>query len=244
MKYYSERDMIQTVFERKEIKYIITGAQRRALLEDMRGRMQPDKFGLTTICNIYFDTPNNRLVRESIEKPLYKEKLRLRTYGVPDDGSNAFLELKKKFEGIVYKRREILPYKEAHDFLVGRRRPENMTQILKEIDWTLDFYHGLAPAMGLFYDRIAYFGCEDEQLRMTLDNNLRSRLTDLDLRSGAHGDSFLDEDLSVMEIKISDAMPLWMAEILDKHGIYPGSISKYGTSYTKNFLEGCYSHDQ
>lgn len=210
------------------------------MLKDMQGLMQPDQFGLTTICNIYFDTPNNRLIRESIEKPLYKEKLRLRTYGVPSDDSNAFLELKKKYEGIVYKRREILPYSEAYGFLVHRRRPGEMTQKLKEIDWTLDFYPGLAPAMALFYDRVAYFGCEDEQLRMTLDNNLRSRITDLDLRSGAYGEGFLDEDLSIMEIKISEAMPLWMSGILDKNGIYPGSISKYGTAYTKNLSEGCY----
>lgn len=231
--------ILQTVFERTEVKYLITSAQRSAMLRDMQGLMQADQFGLTTICNIYFDTPDNRVVRESIEKPLYKEKLRLRTYGVPKDDSNAFIELKKKFEGIVYKRREILPYAEAYDFLTKRKRPDKMTQILKEIDWTLDFYPGLAPAHALFYDRVAYFGCEDELLRMTLDNNLRSRTYDTDLRSGSFGDKFVDDDLNVMEIKISDSMPLWMAEILDKHRIYPGSFSKIGAAYTKKLLEGC-----
>ena len=124
----AEGDMIQTVFERKEVKYIISGAQRKAMLKDMEGRMQPDQYGLTTICNIYFDTPDSRLIRESIEKPLYKEKLRLRTYGVPDESTPAFIELKKKFEGIVYKRREILPYAEAMRFLTERAEPSRRSE--------------------------------------------------------------------------------------------------------------------
>lgn len=229
--------MIQSVFERKEIKYIITSAQRSAMLNDMRGFMQADEFGTTTICNIYFDTPDDRVIRESIEKPVYKEKLRLRTYGVPNDGSLAFLELKKKFEGIVYKRRETMPYSAAYGFLVNRERPEKMTQILKEIDWTLDFYPGLAPRTALFYERTAYFGCEDPELRMTLDNGMRSRKTELDLRAGSHGKSFMDGDLNIMEIKILNSMPLWMSAILDKHGIFPNSFSKMGTVYINNLKE-------
>ncbi len=230
--------IIQSVFERKEVKYIITKAQRDAMLDAMQGLMEPDQFGLTTICNIYFDTPSSQLIRESIEKPIYKEKLRLRTYGLPKDNSSAFVELKKKFEGIVYKRREQLPYSTAWDFLVERKRPENMTQILSEIDWTLDFYPGLAPAMALFYDRIAYCGCEDKELRMTVDTNLRARTTELDLRNGSVGNSFFDNDKCIVEIKILDAMPLWMAEILDRCEIYPGSYSKYGTAYTKKLING------
>ncbi len=226
------------VFERKELKYIITKAQRDAMLDLMSGYMRPDKYGVTTICNIYFDTPNHRLIRSSIEKPLYKEKLRLRTYGVPNDDTPAFAELKKKFKGIVYKRRETLPYAEAFDFLSGRGQPSLDTQVIKEIDWTVKNYEGLRPAMALFYDRVAYEGCEDPELRMTLDTNLVYRTYDLDLRKGAYGEVFMDGDHYILEIKILNSMPLWMAEVLDKLCIYPGSYSKYGAAYTKDLIEG------
>ena len=126
--------MITSIFERKEIKYPISSRQHDELLGLLSGRILPDEYGLTTVCNIYFDTPDHRLIRESIEKPMYKEKLRLRTYGVPGEGSTAFLELKKKFDGIVYKRRETMPYSEAWDLLVNRVPPARQTQILKEIE--------------------------------------------------------------------------------------------------------------
>ena len=230
--------MIQSVFERKEVKYIITAEQRREMLKAMQGKMKADQYGLTTICNIYFDTPDSQLVRESIEKPVYKEKLRLRTYGVPGEASNAFIELKKKYEGIVYKRRETLPYAEARDFLIGHKYPKRRSQIMDEIDWVLKFYRGLAPAMALFYDRTAYMGCEDPELRMTLDTNIRYRTEDMDLSSGSEGTVLMDENSYIMEIKISDAMPLWMSEILDRLKIYPGSYSKYGSAYLKQLIDG------
>jgi SPX domain protein involved in polyphosphate accumulation len=225
-------------FERKEIKYILTKKQHDDLLIALEGYMRPDKYGLTTICNIYFDTPNLRLVRESIEKPLYKEKLRLRTYGVPKDSDNAFIELKKKYEGIVYKRRETLPYGEAMRFLVGRERPERWGQIFAEIDWVLDFYKGLAPAMALFYERIAYEGLEDPELRLTLDNDVRFRTDDLDISHGSYGQELMGGDRYIMEIKILNAMPLWLADILDRLRIYPSSYSKYGSAYNKLLVEG------
>lgn len=230
--------MVQSVFERKEVKYIITAEQRRMMLDAMQGYMKPDQYGETTICNIYFDTDDNRIVRESIEKPLYKEKLRLRTYGVPSADSPAFIELKKKYEGIVYKRRETLPYAEAYAFLTERKRPSRDSQIMKEIDWTLGFYPGLAPAMALFYERVAYMGCEDPELRMTLDTRLRYRKDDLDLAMGSHGRMLMDDSMYIMEIKISEAMPLWMSAIMDRCKIFPGSYSKYGTAYTQDLIEG------
>lgn len=230
--------MIVSKFERKEIKYILTKQQHDSLLIALEGYMRPDQYGLTTICNIYFDTPNARLVRESIEKPLYKEKLRLRTYGVPNDGDTAFIELKKKFKGIVYKRREILPYGEAMRFLVGRERPERWGQIFAEIEWVLDFYKGLAPAMALFYERIAYEGLEDPELRLTLDNDVRFRTDDLDISHGSHGQELMGGDRYIMEIKILNAMPLWLADILDRLRIYPSSYSKYGSAYNKLLVEG------
>ena len=225
--------MAERRFERKEIKYVISAAQREMLMPLLAGRMQPDEYGVSRICNIYFDTPSSRLIRESIEKPLYKEKLRLRTYGVPGDESPAFVELKKKFKGIVYKRREIMPYAKAMRFLTERERPEQMTQIMKEIDWVLQSYEGLAPSMVLCYERQAFFGCEDPSLRMTFDTNITFRTDDLDLRKGTYGESLLDSSACILEIKISQAMPLWLSHALDTLDIYPASYSKYGNAYKK-----------
>ena len=92
-------------FERRELKYRITDAQRAALEAAFDARMVPDEHGESTICNIYYDTADYRLIRASLEKPAYKEKLRLRSYGVTEPGGEVFLELKKKYKGIVYKRR-------------------------------------------------------------------------------------------------------------------------------------------
>ena len=229
--------MAELRFERKEIKYIISRAQHERLMPLLEGFMQPDQYGLSRICNIYFDTPNSRLIRESLEKPMYKEKLRLRTYGVPEEDSPAFVELKKKFDGIVYKRREVLPYRQAMRFLTEGERPEPMTQILKEIDWVLESYEGLAPAMVLCYDRRAYFGCEDPELRMTFDTNIDFRVEDLDLAHGSYGKSLMDESAYILELKISDALPLWLSHIFDELGIYPGSYTKYGNAYIKLLSE-------
>lgn len=230
--------MAQAIFERKEKKYIITSWQRDRLLETLGPLMTADEFGVTTICNIYFDTPDFRVIRESIEKPKYKEKLRLRTYGVPNEATPAFVELKKKLNGIVYKRREVMPYSDAMRFLVGRETPAEETQIIKEIEWVLDFNEGLAPAMVLCYDRQAFYGTEDNALRMTFDTNIRYRLTDLDLMHGAYGDTLMDGFRYILELKTNGAIPLWLSAAFDKLKIYPGSYSKYGNAYKKLLLEG------
>lgn len=230
--------MITSVFERKEIKYPISARQHDWLLLLMYDHMQPDQYGLTKVCSLYFDTSAARLARESIEKPMYKEKLRLRTYGVPTEESTSFLELKKKFDGIVYKRRETLPYAEAMAFLTQRKRPARWSQIFEEIEWVLSFYEGLAPGMALFYDRTAYFGKEDPGLRITFDSGVTYRTDDLDLTHGAHGKLLETSFDYIMELKISNAMPLWLSAALDKLEIYPGSFSKYGTAYNDILING------
>ena len=232
--------MITSIFERNEVKYILSREQHDGLLSLLKGLIAPDQYGLTTICNIYFDTPDSQLIRESLEKPLYKEKLRLRTYGVPCSSSTAFVELKKKFEGIVYKRRETLPYGEAMGFLTEGRRPEKRSQIIRELEWTRDFYNGLRPAMVLCYDRIAYCGVEDPELRITFDTDIRYRTDDLDLTHGSQGEGLMDDDKYLMELKISDSMPLWLSHALDKLQIYPGSFTKYGNAYKKLLIDGGY----
>ncbi|MBO4847763.1 MAG: polyphosphate polymerase domain-containing protein [Clostridia bacterium] len=233
-----DNSVIQSIFERKEIKYIITREQKEALLSRLEGRMQADQYGCTTICNIYFDTPTHRVIRESIEKPKYKEKLRLRTYGVPTEDGLAFVELKKKLNGVVYKRRETMRYVDAMRMLVNRENPVRPSQIVKEIEWLLERYPDLRPAMVLCYDRTAYFGCEDPELRLTIDTNIRFRTHDFDLMLGPYGQVLLDENSYILELKITDAVPLWLSHIFDELRIYPGSYTKYGNAYKKLLIDG------
>ncbi len=130
---------IQTVFERTEKKYILTLSQRRRLLEMVNNYIKPDEYGESTVCSLYFDTPDSRLIRQSMEKPVYKEKLRLRSYSTPKAGSNVFLELKKKYNGVVYKRRKTLEYTVAKSYIENGVLPDD-SQIMREIDWTMHYY--------------------------------------------------------------------------------------------------------
>ena len=125
-------------FQRTEIKYRIPKEKIDLFLALMDPYIQLDEYGLTTICNIYYDTENSDLVIRSLEKPDYKEKLRLRTYGVPDEKSMAFVELKKKFDGVVYKRRAAIPLRQAEVFLNQGLRAFPRTQIVRELEYFRD----------------------------------------------------------------------------------------------------------
>lgn len=221
---------IQTVFERTEKKYILTLTQRDKLLAAIREHIREDEYGESTICSLYFDTDNYQLIRNSMEKPVYKEKLRLRSYSTPGHDSNVFLELKKKYNGVVYKRRRTLRYDDAMDYLNTGVLPDE-SQIMREIDWAMRYYDGLQPKMFIAYDRTAYYCKTDRDLRITFDRNVRFRSTDLDLTKGSFGEVILDRKLCIMEIKALNAMPLWLTEVLDSLGVFPGSFSKYGTAY-------------
>lgn len=154
---------VTTVFERTEKKYIITAKQKQELLERINEKVCSDKYGESTVCSLYFDTDDFRLIRNSIDKPVYKEKLRLRSYFVPTDDSKVFLELKKKYKGVVYKRRETMTCSQAKQYIANRILPNN-SQIMKEIDWTMNFYKTLTPKMFIAYDRIAFVGIKDNHL--------------------------------------------------------------------------------
>ena len=222
----------KSVFKRYEKKYIVTSSQKEALIEKMLEHMTPDEYGESTICNIYFDTSDFRVIRASIEKPVFKEKLRLRSYGVPKHDSNVFVELKKKYKGVVYKRRIHMSYVDALEFLLKGNSPEKAKpQVLKEIRYFMSVYPGIRPAVSLFYDRTAYYGKEDRELRITFDDNVRFRNKNLDLSKGSDGYPLLDRDKSVMEIKCIGSMPLWLTAELNKMEIFPASFSKYGTAF-------------
>ncbi len=220
------------VFKRLEKKYLISDRQYRELIAALSEHIVPDKFGKSTINNIYFDTPNYRLIRASIEKPtVYKEKLRIRSYGAPTPESYVFVELKKKYKGIVYKRRVDMTYDEAIRYLYMHQPPPSPSQVTAEIDSFLSFYKTLRPAVSLFYDRIAYYSKDDPELRLTFDTNIRFRNRELDLSRGDYGTVILDEGQYILEIKCIDSMPLWLTHELDRLKIYPSSYSKYGTAY-------------
>lgn len=221
----------QETFKRYEKKYMLTEKKYRQLRQKLKDNLNVDKFGKVSICNIYFDTPDFRLIRKSLEKPIYKEKLRIRSYGTPREGDMIFIELKKKYDGIVYKRREKMELSKVENYLYNREPAEYSTQITSEIDWVLKFYDKIAPAMYLSYNRIAMYGVKDSELRVTFDSNITYRTTDLHLEEGVWGEQLIDEGYRLMEIKIPGSMPLWLSHILDELEIYPCSFSKYGKGY-------------
>lgn len=224
--------MSNSVFKRKEIKFLLEPRQRAALIAAMEGHMKEDEYGESTICSLYYDTPNSRLIRRSLEKPLYKEKLRLRSYGKAAPGGNIYVELKKKYDGVVYKRRISLPEHQADAWLGGRAPLPQDSQIGREIDWFLHYYVNLRPAMYLCYDRIAWFCPTDENLRITMDRNIRWRTDALSLTAAPRGEQLLRPGQSLLEIKTASALPLWLVEALNENEIRQTSFSKYGTAYT------------
>lgn len=222
----------QAVFQRYELKYMITLEQKKILLEAMAPYMALDKYGRTTIRNLYFDTPDYRLIRHSIEKPPYKEKLRLRSYALATPDSQVFVELKKKYDSIVYKRRLAMPEHLALDWLLGGDHAPEDSQIAREINYFLSFYPDLKPMVYLSYAREAYF-CHTGDLRITFDDEILCRRDRLTLEQPPDGDRVLPEGLVIMEIKCSGGYPLWLTQVLTRERIFRTSFSKYGTAYQK-----------
>ncbi len=226
---------VRSCFQRYEKKYLLTPAQYAAVKRWMAPYMKPDAHPSYTICNIYYDTEHYDLIRASLEKPVYKEKLRLRSYGVPGSRDPAFVEIKKKYEGVVYKRRVTLQAMDAIRWLSGRQSGDG-SQISREIDWFLRFYRP-EPKAFLAYDREAYAAADGGELRITFDTDIRVRSNELDLRSGDYGLPLLNSNQLLMEIKIPGAAPMWLARLLSNNSIFPTSFSKYGTYY-KEFVCG------
>ncbi len=226
---------IQRCFQRYEKKYLLNPEQYQKIRAGLAPYMEADEHGRYTICNLYYDTPDFQLIRTSLDKPVYKEKLRMRSYGVPADGDSVFVELKKKYKGVVYKRRTALEAGEALDYLAGRCNPRAKDQICREIDWFLGRYHP-APQVFIAYDREALAGLEDRVLRVTFDIDLRWRDTALDLRSGDGGERITSRDQILMEIKIPGSAPVWLSRLLSENSGFPTSFSKYGVCYRENLM--------
>ena len=222
----------QTVFKRYELKYMLTLTQKEKILEAISTYMQLDKYGRTTIRNIYFDTDSYRLIRRSIEKPAYKEKIRIRSYSQATADSTVFVELKKKYEKVVYKRRLPLCEADAMAWVCRARACPFDTQISREIDYFIDFYGKLNPTVFLSYEREAYYDKGGGDFRLTFDDNILCRQTDVNLCSYVYGTPILPEGKVLMELKCSGGIPLWMVEVLSRERIYKTSFSKYGTAYS------------
>lgn len=222
--------MNENVFQRVEQKYILSKEQKNMFLEKANEYLEKDPYFESKICNIYFDNDNNDLIATSLEKPVFKAKVRLRSYDVPSMDTKVFLEVKDKYKGIVGKRRIKLSLKEFYDYY--EKGYVDDSQIMKELNYYFKTFD-LKPFMFLAYDRNSYYEKDNRDLRITIDSNLRSRKDNLRLEYGDNGKKYFDNEAYIMEIKVMNAMPLWLTKILSELKIYPTSFSKVGSIYSK-----------
>lgn len=223
-------------FKRREMKFLLNREQYEEIVKRLAPYMTEDDFGQHTILNIYMDNCNDDLIRSSLGKPVYKEKLRLRAYNKAEDDSEAFLEIKKKLNGITYKRRYELTYGKLFDYITYGSAPDERGQVFEEIDYMIRRL-SLVPRIVICYDRTAYYGRDDSEFRLTFDDNVRYRCDELDLRLGDHGKKLIVEPYKVMEVKSAGAIPFWLARTLSELKVYVGSFSKYGTIYQMEMKE-------
>ena len=231
--------MAVNIFNRRENKYPLDMRTFAALRKEITARMDMDIYNANSdsypILNIYYDTPNSDFIRASVDKPAYKEKLRLRSYGTPDVDSIVYVEIKKKVRGIVNKRRSGMTLREAYQFLDGGAtpgiHPDMNAQVLNEAAYILG-RKPLKPALFLSYERIAYFG--ERGLRVSFDTNIQTRRYDLHLEYGAYGEPMLFPGEWLMEIKSAENIPLWLSGLLAEYKVYPISFSKYGEEYERS----------
>ncbi|MFI3249482.1 MAG: polyphosphate polymerase domain-containing protein [Eubacteriales bacterium] len=230
--------MSQQTFARYEYKYRISSQQYAHLKLAMASHMKLDQFGKHTINNIYFDTADFLLIRRSLEKPVYKEKLRVRWYGARTDKTPIYIELKKKYKGVVYKRRIKRSWGETRGYFEQQLPlPQNEEgQITKELDYFMDFYQNLAPALFLGYEREAYYGVENKDFRMTFDGNIRCEQSDIYQQENNGGTRVIGRDEVLLEVKTGEGLPSWLLEFFAQEKIYRSSFSKYGTAYREILL--------
>ena len=218
-------------FQRNEKKYLLDQPQYEQILKDLKPYMEEDRFYQSKICSIYYDTDSYELIRRSIEKPDYKEKLRIRSYCTVGAESPVFVELKKKYNGVVYKRRLCLPNRDAMAWLSGQKSSGSDTQIANEIDYFMQLYGILQPTLFLSYEREAYYCKDGTDFRVTFDDTILCRQENLSLEADVYGAQLLPDGMTLMEIKCSGGIPPWMVQMLSKEKIYKTSFSKYGTAY-------------
>ncbi len=236
-----------SVFKRYEKKYMLNMKQYRETIDFLSDYMTFDKYCIDEksygLLNIYYDTPDNILIGRSVQKPIYKEKLRLRSYFLPEnDDSRVFFEIKQKYDGCVTKRRAVMTYGEAKYLSETGNAPaiKNASyidnQVAKEISQMFVRYPGLAPSVFVSYSRMAMFGKQDRELRVTFDKEIIVRHNNPTFDYGLDGESILPDNSILMEIKIPNCLPLWLAHYLSENSIFNTSFSKYGKEYEYRIL--------
>lgn len=225
-----EQKETEYTFKRYEKKFMLSSDAYERFMEVAGKHLVPDEYHESLVQSIYYDTDSFSLIRNSIEQPVYKEKLRVRSYGVPEENGIAFVELKKKFNGIVYKRRIQTTPIAAEHWLSGESPAPVDTQITREIDWFLRM-NPVSPKIQISCDRFSWKDWDNPALRFTFDKSIRFREEDLHLTHGDYGEDLLQSGYSLMEIKIPGAAPMWLAHLLSDEEIFPTSYSKYGTFY-------------
>jgi SPX domain protein involved in polyphosphate accumulation len=236
--------MIKPIFNRYERKYIVTSEQKNELIQFFKDYLIFDPYSIDgksyTIYSVYFDTQDFGVIRNSISKPKFKDKLRMRSYTCPVKPQDMiFLEIKKKFDGRVNKRRINLTYEQAQFYLERGIKPtfdDYMdNQILNEIDYFIHV-HRARPGAFISYERVAMMSTQDE-LRLTFDHNILFRNKNVDLMHKGGISLLEDESKWLMEVKSNDNFPLWLARKLSEYELYSQSFSKYGKAY-KQYLVG------
>ena len=223
-------------FKRYEKKYLLSAEGYARLLRRMAEYIEPDEYHTSTVCSIYYDGDDFHLIRHSIDAPIYKEKLRVRSYNPTGPDSMAFVELKKKYKGIVYKRRVAMTGRQAEAWLSGAAAPPEDSQMAREIQWFLH-ENTPRPRVMIACDRISWRARENPELRITFDERIRWRDRDLSFSAGDGGELLLPDGEVLMELKIPGAAPLWLAHLLSEQGLFPTSFSKYGMCYKNHLLQ-------
>ncbi|MBR1416928.1 MAG: polyphosphate polymerase domain-containing protein [Bacilli bacterium] len=224
------------IFKRIEQKYLLSENEYNKLMNRLKDHIVKDKYFQSTICNVYFDTDNYDLIVSSIEKDIFKEKVRLRSYNIPNLNDIVFLEIKSKLDGVVYKRRVTLTLDEFYNYLNGKKVSTSNNQIMNEIDYVVKKMH-LAPKYFIAYDRTSYYDKNNKDFRITFDENIRSRQKNLNLENGDFGKLYFKSKKYIMELKNNGGLPLWFTHILSDLKIYPTSFSKYANIYKENIKE-------
>lgn len=232
--------MAKHTFERREKKMLIDNSIVEDFTKDILEYMDPDEYNFDgkpyMISNLYFDDDGDNIIRFSVSKPKYKEKLRVRSYGVPNDDTKVFIEIKRKLRGVGTKRRAKIRLGQLREYLATGKHPEGIKyideQVLCEIDYYLATYK-VEPKVYISYMRNAFFGKEDKNFRVTLDKEITTRRYDLDLSLGSYGEQLLPDGKTLLEIKFEGAVPLWFAHIMSKYSMSFQSYSKYGTEFKK-----------
>lgn len=216
-------------FLRNEKKYILSQENYDKINNKLKNFILPDKYPSNQLMTVYYDSDDYKLINKSIEKPLYKEKLRIRSYGPPLDNDKIFVELKRKFDGVVYKQRTKATYKDVLNNIYDCEFDDK--QVGKEIKYLFGIYKDLKPKIFISCNRTYYIGKDNNDLRITFDDNLKYRLGDAYLNKNINDKLLTDK--KIMEIKVKGAFPLWLSRILNELKIYPTSYSKVGNAYLK-----------